>query len=63
MRKLLLRLLSGIVVAAILLGVTVWLALLASLPELDGALSVDGIDSTVRIERDTDGIPTRPAQR
>jgi len=57
MKKLLLRLLTGIVIAAILLGVAAWLALLGSLPELDGELDVDGLAGAVTIERDANGIP------
>lgn len=43
-----------VAVAAAGLGVYVWVVL----PDIDGALSVAGVTSEVRIERDADGIPT-----
>lgn len=52
------RLLSGIGFAAAVLFILAWLALRASLPELDGELDVDGLSAVATIERDAAGIPT-----
>ena len=57
MRKLLLRLLVGVVAIGVLLVVLGWLALRGSLPQLDGTIAVDGIDAAATIARDADGIP------
>ncbi len=57
MKKVLLRLLGGALLLAVLAGIAAWLGLRASLPDLDGELVVAGIDGTVTIERDADGIP------
>jgi penicillin amidase len=50
--------------AALLLVSVVWLRVRASLPRLDGELTVTGITDEVRIERDALGVPTiRAANR
>lgn len=71
MRKFVVR--SVVVVAAILLisvatiGVYAYRVMHASLPQLDGVVSVAGLGTTVRIERDAEGVPTihgdNPADR
>ena len=57
MSRVLIRILGAIVVLVVLLAIVAWLGLRASLPELDGEVSVAGIDNAVTIERDNDGIP------
>ncbi len=53
-----LRRLAGVVVAALLVTTLVaWWLLHASLPQLDGEISVAGIAEPVSIARDRDGIP------
>jgi penicillin amidase len=56
-KKLLLRLAGAAVILAVVIVVAAWMALRASLPQLDGELVVDGIASPVTIQRDADGIP------
>lgn len=58
MKRWVARLLSGLAFAATVLFVLAWLALRASLPELDGETSVDGLSAAATIERDSSGIPT-----
>ena len=58
MKRWVARLLSGLVFAATVLFILAWLALTASLPELDGETSVDGLSAVATIERDSSGIPT-----
>jgi len=58
MNRLVARLLSGLIFAATVLIILAWLALRASLPELDGETSVDGLSAVATIERDSSGIPT-----
>ena len=57
MKRVLFRLIGGIVLLVVLLIAVGWLGLRSSLPELDGAMLVRGIDDTVTIERDAEGIP------
>ena len=57
MKKLLVRLVGAAAILAVVLVVAAWLALRASLPQLDGEVLVTGIASPVTIERDADGIP------
>ncbi|MDH3550447.1 MAG: penicillin acylase family protein, partial [Gammaproteobacteria bacterium] len=57
MKRLLLWLAGGAVCLVVVLGVIVWLGLRASLPQLDGEVSVAGLSSPVSVERDADGIP------
>ena len=58
MRRWVVRLLSGLGFAATVLFILAWLALRASLPELDGEVNVDGLSAVATIERDAAGIPT-----
>ncbi|NIA27483.1 MAG: penicillin acylase family protein [Desulfobulbaceae bacterium] len=58
MKRWFFRLLSGVGFAVIVLFVLAWLMLRASLPELDGELTVDGLSATATIERDAAGMPT-----
>jgi len=58
MKRWLIRLLSGAVLATAVLFVLGWLVLRASLPELDGEVDVDGLSAVATIERDAAGIPT-----
>jgi len=53
-----LRLLAGAVLAVCILGVFGLLTLRASLPVMDGDIVVAGLESSAVIERDTAGIPT-----
>jgi len=57
-KRWIIRLVAGLLSAAIVVAVLAWLTLRASLPELDGEIAVDGIESAVVIERDDAGIPT-----
>ena len=57
MKKVLFRLVGGIALLVVLLVLLGWLGLRSSLPELDGEVLVSGIDATVTIERDAEGIP------
>ena len=58
MKRWVVRLLSGLGFAATVLFILAWLALRASLPELDGEVNVDGLSAIATIERDAAGIPT-----
>jgi len=58
MKRWVVRLLSGLGFAATVLFILAWLALRASLPELDGEVNVDGLSAVATIERDAAGIPT-----
>jgi len=58
MMKILLRLFAGAGALIVLAIAVVWLAVRASLPQLDGAITVDGIISPTTIVRDDSGIPT-----
>jgi len=56
-RRILVRGFGAVLVLVLLLAIVAWLGLRASLPELDGEVSVAGIEDAVTIERDSDGIP------
>ncbi|MDH3613632.1 MAG: penicillin acylase family protein [Gammaproteobacteria bacterium] len=58
MQRWFLRLAGGIVVAAALVIGLAWLTLRASLPDIEGELTLDGLSAGVTIERDGEGIPT-----
>lgn len=58
MRRWFLRLAGGIILAAAIVAVLAWLTIRASLPPLDGGLSVIGLAASATIERDAEGIPT-----
>lgn len=57
MNKIVRRLIGGATLLVLLLLVFAWLALRASLPDLDGELSVSGLVGVTTIERDKSGIP------
>ena len=57
MKRLFLRLAGALILLGAILGIVVWLALRASLPQIDGELVVDGLDDAAVIARDADGIP------
>ena len=57
MKKILLRVLGAIVALILVVTITAWYLLRASLPQLDGEIIVAGIDAPVIIARDVDGIP------
>jgi len=58
MKKILVRLFAGAGALIVLAIAVVWLAVRASLPQLDGAIAVDGINGPTTIVRDAAGIPT-----
>ena len=58
MKKILLRVFAGAGALVLLVVSVVWLAVRASLPQLDGAITVDGLSGPVTIVRDAAGIPT-----
>ncbi len=58
MKRWLLRLAAGLFVAVILVAGLAWLTLRASLPAVDGDISVAGLTASTTIERDEQGIPT-----
>jgi penicillin amidase len=58
MKKNLLRLFGGAGALILLVAGVIWLAIRASLPQLDGAITVDGLNGPVTIVRDEFGIPT-----
>lgn len=57
MKKVIWRLLGGITALLLLLVITGWLLLRASLPALDGEISLANLQDTATIERDAAGIP------
>ena len=57
MSKILTRLLAGAVLLLVVVVIAAWATLRASLPPLDGEVSVAGIDAAATIARDADGIP------
>jgi len=57
MKRVVVRILGGVVALLLALVVIGWLLLRASLPGMDGDVLVAGIDDAVTIERDADGIP------
>lgn len=58
MKRWIIRLLAGLLSAASVVVVLAWLTLRASLPDLDGEIATNRIESPVVIERDAAGIPT-----
>ena len=60
--RLLRRLLLAAAVLAALLAAAAWLALRASLPQLDGTLVVAGAEAPIEIRRDRYGVPHIAAQ-
>ena len=58
MKKNFLRLFAGAAALILLVVGVMWLAVRASLPQLDGAITVDGLSGPVTIVRDDFGIPT-----
>ncbi|MCG8370740.1 MAG: penicillin acylase family protein [Proteobacteria bacterium] len=57
MKKTLLRLSGGLVALIVLLAAAVWIVLRASLPDLDGDVTVAGIAGVATIARDANGVP------
>ena len=57
MRRVLVRILGGVIALVLVLTIAAWLLLRASLPELEGEFVVAGIDDAISIDRDEDGIP------
>jgi len=58
MKRWLMRLTGGVVLAAVLVFLLAWFTLRASLPALNGELVLEGLAADVTIERDAHGIPT-----
>ena len=58
MKRWILRLTGGLLLAAGIIVVLAWITIRSSLPELDGSLEVPGLASHATIERDAHGIPT-----
>ncbi|MDH3349928.1 MAG: penicillin acylase family protein [Gammaproteobacteria bacterium] len=58
MRRWLLRLAGGMILAVAIVVVLAWFTIRASLPLLDGDLRVLGLTASATIERDVEGIPT-----
>ena len=58
MKRILLRLFAGAGALVAFTFAIIWLAIRASLPQLDGAISIDGLDGPAAIVRDDSGIPT-----
>lgn len=58
MKRLFFRLLMALVTLSGLAAITAYLVLSASLPRLDGEIEVRGVQATVTIARDAQGIPT-----
>ena len=58
MKRWIIRLVAGLLSAVIVVVGLAWLTLRASLPELDGEIAINGIESVLVIERDAAGIPT-----
>jgi penicillin amidase len=57
MPRVLTRLLAGVALLLVFVVIAAWVTLRASLPQLDGEVSVVGIDAAATIARDEDGIP------
>jgi len=57
MKRVLARIVGGIVLLLLVVVVLGWFVLRSSVPDLDGEVLVAGLDDTVTIERDADGIP------
>ena len=62
MKRWMIRLLAGAGLLAVVGVVFAWAILRASLPQLDGELSVAGLAAAATIERDAAGIPTLTAR-
>jgi penicillin G amidase len=62
MKRWAIRLLVAASAALVLVLLVAWLTLRASLPELDGTVSLAGITATATIQRDAAGIPTITAR-
>jgi penicillin G amidase len=62
MKRWAIRLFAGVSAALVLVFVAAWLTIRASLPELNGSITVDGIVAVATIERDAAGIPTITAR-
>lgn len=58
MRRILKTTLITIIAIILLLAIAVWLVLRASLPQLDGELSVTGLQTEAVIQRDSNGVVT-----
>ncbi|MCH7821322.1 MAG: penicillin acylase family protein [Proteobacteria bacterium] len=58
MKRSFFRLLAGVVLVTIMLAVVIWLTVRASLPMLDGTISLAGLEASASIERDAAGIAT-----
>lgn len=58
MKRLFFRMLMALVTLSVFAAITAYLVLSASLPELDGEIEVHGVQATVTIARDAQGIPT-----
>ncbi|MGI9232895.1 MAG: penicillin acylase family protein [Woeseiaceae bacterium] len=57
MKRILLRLAFAASILVVVIAVIVMLAMRASLPELDGEIVVQGLETDAKIERDSAGIP------
>ncbi len=55
--RLLKRILGAALVLIAIVLIVAWLGLRASLPQLDGEVTITGIDDVATSERDADGIP------
>ena len=49
---------AGIAGLAAVAGVAAWLALRASLPQLEGEAALSGLGAAVQVQRDAEGVPT-----
>jgi len=58
MKRLFLRLLAAVLLAVFVLATVGWLTFRASLPTLDGAMSLGGLRASASIERDAAGVAT-----
>jgi penicillin amidase len=58
MKRWMIRLLAGAGLLVVIVFILAWVTLRASLPQLDGEVSVDGLAAIATIERDAAGIPT-----
>ncbi|MCD0259335.1 penicillin acylase family protein [Xanthomonas melonis] len=62
MRQWLVRLSLGFVILALLVVACVYLLLRGSLPQLDGAAALGGLDTAVQVQRDANGVVTIDAR-
>ena len=58
MKRWLMRLTGGLILATAIIFVLAWLTLRSSLPDLDGEFELNGLAAIATIERDGEGIPT-----